>query len=203
MPTTLNIQGIPCQIPDPPKVIDGQKYKTKDQYFRRTKIPAFMASVGLDEDWNLCNIINENGQNRKLPLTEEQETFINREIDRCKDGYWFMKKGVPTWIPGRYYDWLNYWTLEDGTGYSSPDRKIEYRAPDRNFYIFFGECYDDPVIKGIARGKKVREGATSQGAQISTHEASFLRRQGVRNGFRYRAKRQIRVYKDDLPRVFR
>lgn len=169
----MRIQGIDIEIPVAPKVIDGQKLPVEEQYFRRTVIPAFMNTVILDEDWNLCNLIQENGTERKLPLTSKQEDFINREIDRCINGYWFMRKGEATWIPGKYYDYLNYWTLEDGTGYSSPDRKIEYRTASRNFFLFFEASYDHPTIKGILRGKKVREGATSEGTCISANIASF------------------------------
>lgn len=167
------IQGIEVEIPDAPKVIDGQRRKPKDQYFRRTVIPAFMETVIMDEEWNLCNLVQQGGIDKKFPLTTEQEELINREIDRCKHGYWFMRKGEATYIPGFYYDYLNYWTLEDGTGYSSPDRKIEYRTPGRMFFLFFEACYNHPVIKGIVRGKKVREGATSEGTCISANIASF------------------------------
>jgi hypothetical protein len=174
LPTTITIQGLDIEIPDQPKVIDGQKRKPKDQYFRRTVIPEFMETVILDEEWNLCNLINEGGIERKTPLTADQENFINREIDRCINGYWFMRKGEACYITGIHYDYLNYWTLEDGCGYSAPDRKIEYRTPTREFFLFFDAGYNHPTIKGIVRGKKVREGATSEGTCASAHIASFF-----------------------------
>jgi hypothetical protein len=98
--------------------------------------------------------------------SEEQLKFIDREIDRCIDGYWFMNKGVPTWIPGFYYYYLTYWTLENGI-------KPEYRASSRKFFIFFEECYNDPYILFLIRGKKRREGATSEGTCIEVRIATF------------------------------
>ncbi len=168
------IQNIECEIPEQPKVIEGAKRKPKDQYFRRTEIPEFMDTVILDEDWNLCNLSTEGGIDRKWALTHEQTAFINQEIDRCVHGYWFMRKGEATWLPGRFYYFLNYWTTEDGAGYASQDKKIEYRTPDKNFYTFFETNWDDPVVKGIVRGKKVREGATTHGSCISAHTAAFF-----------------------------
>jgi hypothetical protein len=163
--------GIECELPDAPKKgVDGSRFKPKDQHFRRTKIPAFMDSVVRDADWTCMNQAEDGALS---PLTREQEDFINQEADRCIEGYWFMRKGEATWIPGTYYYFLNYWTTEDGAGYSSEDRKIEYRSVDREFFIFFATCYDHPVIRGIVRGKKVREGATTQGTCLSVHIAAF------------------------------
>ena len=168
--TEVLLQGVQCSIPDAPKKIEWQKFKPKDQYFRRTTIPAFMNTVIRDEDWTLCNFI----EGKKIPLTKAQEDFILLEVDRCIDGFWFMRKGQPCWITGKYYYFLNYWTTEDGAGYSSITKKIEYREIDREFFIFYDNSYDHPIIDGIVRGKKVREGATTQGTCISAHTAAFF-----------------------------
>lgn len=96
----------------------------------------------------------------------EQREVVLREIDRCNKGYYFWNNDVLTYITGFYYYYLNYWTLENG-------RKAEYRDADRRFFLFFQNCYDDPKVIGIVRGKKRREGASSQGTAIGTKIATF------------------------------
>jgi hypothetical protein len=155
MPTKTHIYGLDCQIPDAPPLskIDGSKLPTKKQKFKRTELPSSFEDVEFDSEGNAI-------------YSDDQLKFIDREIDRCLDGYWFMNKGEATWIPGFYYYYLTYWTLENGI-------KPEYRASSRKFFIFFEECYNDPYILFLIRGKKRREGATSEGTCIEVRIATF------------------------------
>lgn len=153
------IQNIECEIPSAPPLgaIDGYKRKQKDQYFRRTEQPKHMEDIEFDAEGD--------------PIyTPEQRKFALREIDRCRDGYWFMNNGVATYVNGAYYFWLNYWYLEDGV-------QPEYRECDRLFFLFFVSCYKNPYIACIIRGKARREGATSHGTcievWIATNAAGF------------------------------
>jgi hypothetical protein len=155
MPTTETIYGLECTIPDQPPItkIDGNKLPVKKQKFRRVELPESFKEVEFDSDRN--------------PIyNEEQIKFIDRELDRCIDGYWCMIKGKPTWFPGYYYRYVTYWTLENGV-------KPEHRESSRKFFIFFNECYNDPYILFLIRGKKRREGATSEGTCIETQIATF------------------------------
>ena len=146
MPTEIIIQNVPCAIPDAPPIskIEGNKRPVKQQYFRHTEQPEFMEHIRFDSSGS-------------MPIfTEEQTKFVMQELDRCMNGMWLMIKGRPVWIPGVYYYWLNYFTLDDST-------RPEYRECDRIFYIFFITVYKNPYIDGIIRGKARREGASSHG----------------------------------------
>lgn len=100
------------------------------------------------------SVVYDNNRNPKW--TDQQLAFIEREFDRCKfDGYWFMNNGKPTYITNIHYFYLVYYVLENGL-------KPEYRDTDRRFFYFFSYCLSKPFIRGIARMKKRREGATSQ-----------------------------------------
>jgi hypothetical protein len=151
----ITIYGLTCQIPpEPPTTkIDGYKLSIKKQKFRRVELPDSFQEVEFDGDSNPI-------------FTEDQIKFITRELDRCVEGYWFMNKGVPTYITGNLYYYLNYWTLENGV-------KPDYRAAGRKFFTFFEECYNDPYILFLIRGKKRREGATSEGTCIEVKIATF------------------------------
>lgn len=151
----MEIYGIECTIPTPPpkKDIDGYGKHPGKQVFERVIIPESILEAP----------VNELG----VPECSNQDMeFIERELFRCLNGHFFYCNGSVTYLPGNYYYYLNYWTLENN---STP----EFRESDRRFFIFFEECYNDPSILGIVRGKKRREGATSQGSCISTKIATF------------------------------
>ena len=148
------IYGIECHLPNAPQLkdIDGSNIPTKKQKFIRIEIPDSFWEVEVDED--------------DVPsYNEEQIEFIKREFSRCREGYWFMNNGFPTFITGDHYFYLNYWTLESGI---FPD----YRDADRKWFLFYEEISKDKNILGVIRVKKRREGATSQASCILTKEAS-------------------------------
>jgi len=148
MPSEI-IYGIECKTPELPSVLP----KIGDNKFVRTSMPKFM------------NEVDRNKEN--IPIYNEQQLeFINKELDYCDKGYWFYNNHELTYITGFYYYYLNYWILENGL-------RPEYRDSDRRFFSFFQECYNDPRIIGILRGKKRREGASSQGTCIGTKIATF------------------------------
>jgi hypothetical protein len=151
---TLHIYGIDCEIPQCPALTEvaGHLRIRKDQKFERTPIPESFEDIEFD---------NEN-----QPIyNDEQIEFIQKEWTRINEGYWFFNNGIPTYITGDNYYYLNYWTLENG-GFP------EYREADRKWFLFYKECYNDPDILGIIRVKKRREGATSQVSCTYTKLAS-------------------------------
>jgi hypothetical protein len=151
---TNEIYGITCTYPDAPVLneIEGSNLTTKKQKFKRTDIPDSFYELEIDEDGN-------------AQYNEEQILFIKREFERCRDGYWFMNDGESTYITGDHYFYLNYWTLESGI-------QPEYRDADRKWFLFYQEACLDPIVLGVIRVKKRREGATSQASCILTKEAS-------------------------------
>lgn len=148
MPEKIIIYGIECTIPDAPDNIPIEANK-----FVRVKLPESFKYLDYDkEDRPIYN--------------DEQLTFIDREITRCTVGFWFWNKGVLTYITGHHYRYLTYWVLENG-------QRPEYRDAGRRHFVFFETVYNHPKIIGELRGKKRREGATSEGTCISVGIATF------------------------------
>jgi len=88
-----------------------------------------------------------------------------QELTRCRDGFWFMNNGSPTYITGKYYYFLNYFTLENG-------EKPQYRDCDRRYYLFLDYCETSNNVLGILRVKSRREGATSQASSNIIYTAT-------------------------------
>ena len=113
----------------PPKnQIQGYDLKVKDQKWKRTPLP---------ENWD--------------ELTdEEQDVFAFEEDRKCSEGMWFMCKGIPTYINGDHYFYLNWFMIDSGY----PD----YRDRDRRWFYHFEICDKDENCLGQAYGKLRRDG---------------------------------------------
>jgi hypothetical protein len=132
--------------------MEGTQYSKKEQYFRYTEIPESFEQLEYDSSGNVL-------------WNDKQWDFIMRELTRCRDGHWFLNNGMPTYLTGKYYYFLNYFTLENGD-------KPQYRDCDRRYYLFLDYCEKSPNILGIIRVKSRREGATSQASSNLIYTAT-------------------------------
>lgn len=155
---TEHIYGIDYNTPDIPAYnkITGCTLVTRNQKFRRTEVPQSFEELEYDDDGEPV-------------YTPDQEEFINNEVRRIDDGYWFFSNGVITYITGLHYFYLNYWVLEDGN-------PVKYRDADRKWFFFQDYCESKPYIYGILRGKFRRQGATSQACAALVRTAMRQRR---------------------------
>lgn len=152
--TKETIYGIDYVFPITPTyaTIDNAQYRKREQYFRHVEIPEMFGDVEYDSEG-------------KVLFDEKQWKWITVELDRIFHGYWFINAGEPTYLTGKYYYFLNYWTLENG------DRP-EYRDCDRRYYLFLDYCEKSNWILGILRIKSRREGATSQASSNLCYTAT-------------------------------
>lgn len=132
--------------------MEGSQYSKKEQYFRYVQIPNYFEDLEYDSSGAVL-------------WSDKQWEFIMQELTRCRDGYWFLNYGTPTYITGKYYYFLNYFTLENG-------ERPQYRDCDRRYYLFLDHCEKAPNILGIIRVKSRREGATSQASSNLIYTAT-------------------------------
>lgn len=123
------------------------------QYWRRRELPSFFENVKKDEDGNAI-------------LDEKQIEYAKEEVKRCKEGFTFLINGKKTKITGKNYFYLTYWKLED-------DIYGEYRDADRRYFTFLDYWEKVMWCLGVVRGKKRREGASSQATSNLIYECIF------------------------------
>ena len=126
----------------------------KEQYWRRKELPDIFDDVAFDSDGN-------------AKLTEEQKAYAAIEVERCKKGFYFLNNGVETYITGKNYFYLQWWELED-------DIYPDARAADRRYFLFLNYWENILWCIGIGRGKKRREGASSQATSNLIYECVFF-----------------------------
>ena len=78
------------------------------------------------------------------------EAYIDEEFNRRDGGYWFYNKGVPTYITGTHYMYLQWSKIDVG----HPD----YREANRLFFIFWEACKADSRSYGMCYLKNRRSG---------------------------------------------
>ena len=159
------------KLPEPPnyKRIEGYGKKPEDQFWQHKRLPhklAKLQSMIKDEQGNRLS------PRQKVLLIEkdpdyyaEEIIFIQQEWDRRENGHWFFNNGVPTYITGDHYFYLQWWTI-DG---KPPD----YRYRDRSWFLFWKMCEDDDLCFGFNNPKQRREGATIKVCSIRWGHAAM------------------------------
>lgn len=127
----------------------------KEQYWRRSELPSYFNVVEYDRDGNVV-------------LNAQQREYALEEVRRCKEGFWFMNNGIETFITGKNYFYLKWWKLED-------DVYPDYRDTDRRYFLYLNHWENTMWCLGVVRGKKRREGATSQATSNLVYECIFYK----------------------------
>lgn len=154
----IEIYGTQCIIPDLNQDTYVENWDTenpKEQYWKRRDLPDYFGLVEYDKEGNAI-------------LNHKQREYALTEVDRCKNGFWFMNCGVPTYITGKHYFYMQWWKLED-------DIYADYRDTDRRYFVYLNHWENVPWCLGVIRGKKRREGATSQATSNLIYECVFFR----------------------------
>lgn len=151
----VDIYGSLIYLPDtiPETLIEGYGLPKSEQFWKRKELPSFFDEVDYDKDGNAI-------------LNYEQQAYATIEVERCKKGYWFFNNGIPTYITGKNYFYLQWWKLED-------DIYPDYRDADRRYFLYLNHWELVLWCIGIGRGKKRREGASSQAASNLIYECIF------------------------------
>lgn len=153
----IEIYGTKVLLPEPPQDsgIYGYELPKENQYWVREELPEYFEQVEYDKDGNAV-------------LNARQREYAVEEVRRCKEGFWFFNNGVQTYITGKHYFYLRWWKLED-------DIYADYRDTDRRYFLFLNHWEKVTWCLGIVRGKKRREGASSQATSNLIYECIFFR----------------------------
>lgn len=155
MNLAVDVYGSLINIPEnPPYIETWGTDNPKLQKWARRELPDFFDEVKKDEDGNAL-------------LNPEQSAYAKEEVRRCKEGFYFMSNGILTYITGKNYFYLQWWKLED-------DIYPDYRDADRRYFLFLNYWESILWCLGIARGKKRREGASSQATANLIYECIFF-----------------------------
>jgi hypothetical protein len=154
--TQYRVNGIDCNIPPEGMVYNHYTGKLERVgVYQRSVIKEnqYWERVSFPEDYQLKRRKERIAQNKDPEhVDQELQAFRIQEWFRRVNGFWFMNNGVPTYITGLHYFYLNHWRLD--TGYP------KFRSPDMEFFYFLEYCIQDPNSLGMIECTKRRQGKT-------------------------------------------
>ena len=131
-----DIQGLKIALPKAPKNV----YSNENKKWEQIPKPDILKKIKTIFDW------------RAYP--EEQKPqwydYIDEEFRRREEGFWFNNNGIPTYITGTHYMYLQWSKIDVG----APD----FREANRLFFLFWDACKVDTRCYGMCYLKNRRSG---------------------------------------------
>ena len=127
----ISISGLDIALPIEPPFSRTRLKNKETQFWLRKDYPKILSKIQTIFQWN------EMPSNFKNLWVD----YIENEFDKREQGHWFLNNGVPTYITGSHYMYLQ-WTKID-VGF--PD----FREANRLFYIYWEACKADKRSFGI------------------------------------------------------
>jgi len=135
----IEIQNLRIALPAIYEPYKRSEDKT-EQYWEQFEYPKELKKIKNRFDWE------------KYPqdFREKWWDYIDEEFKRRDEGFWFYNKGLPTYITGTHYMYLQWSKIDVG----APD----YREANRLFFIHWEACKADTRAYGMCYLKNRRSG---------------------------------------------
>jgi hypothetical protein len=136
----INISGLNIALPKPPAKIYKRSLKKEDQYWETHDLPKELKRIQSIFHWH----------DAPPQFKNDWVDYIENEFDKREEGFWFLNNGIPTYITGTHYMYLQWTKIDIG----HPD----FREANRLFYIFWEACKADKRSFGMCYLKIRRSG---------------------------------------------
>jgi hypothetical protein len=151
------ISNVIIGLPKTPKAFDNQKEKKENQVWTPTIQPKVLKRIQSIFQWN------------EMPVAFKNSwvDYIEKEFDKREEGHWFLNNGIPTYITGTHYMYLQWTKIDVG----HPD----FREANRVFYIFWEACKADNRSFGMCYLKIRRSGFSFMSSSEGVNQATITR----------------------------
>ncbi len=150
----IEIESILIQLPAMPKEILYASSPIVNQRWVREDMPRELQQIQSMDDW----------YEAPREFQQKWSPYIEEEFRRRREGLWFMNNGVPTYITGHHYMFLQWSKIDIGyPGYLDFQRKL---------FTHFAACEADPRSLGQIYTKCRRSGYTNMSAATLVDEGS-------------------------------
>jgi len=144
--------SIPVECPSITKIA-GYGLPAKEQMWKRDPLPERLAKLQDNTAFETIEEIWEELE-KDQEYYEDEIKYIKIQWKRRREGYWFYNNGLPIYISGNHYFYLNAWQMDIG----HPD----YRDRDRKWWLTVNQFHKDKRCLGTNYPKHRREGATNR-----------------------------------------
>ena len=150
----IEIQNLRIALPAVDKPFKRSE-KQAEQYWEKQEYPKELARIKSRFDWD--EYPND--------FKEKWYDYIDEEFKYRSDGYWFYNNGMPTYITGTHYMYLQWSKIDVG----APD----YRESNRLFFIFWEACKADDRCYGMCYLKNRRSGFSFMSSAELVNQATI------------------------------
>ena len=151
------INNLYIALPKQPKELYSRSDKKHLQHWEREELPSDLTRISSIFQWN------EMPDNFKANWVD----YIEGEFDKRELGFWFYNNGIPIYITGSHYMYLQ-WTSID-IGY--PD----FREANRVFFLYWEACKADNRCFGMDYLKIRRSGFSFMGSSECVNTGSLAK----------------------------
>lgn len=150
------IEGLRIGLPRPSEV-HKRSSKKEEQYWERQELPAELKKIRSSKMWDEMSV----------PFKDKWEPYIDKEWDRREIGFWFANSGIPTYITGSHYMYMQWGKID--VGYA------DYREANRIFFIYWEACKADQRCYGMVYLKIRRSGFSYMASLELVNQATMTR----------------------------
>ena len=148
------IQGLKIALPLLEKTYKRSN-KKNEQYWDVFEYPKDLNRLKTVFDWNQTS----------LEFKNKWYDYIEEEFKRREQGFSFYNKGIPTYITGSHYMYLQWTKIDVGSA--------QFRESNRLFYIFWEACKLDYRSYGMCYLKNRRSGFSFMASSELVHQATI------------------------------
>ena len=150
----IEIQNLRIALPATNEPFKRSENKV-EQRWEKQNYPKELSRIKSRFDW----------EDHDTEFKEKWYDYIDKEFTRRDEGYWFYKKGLPTYITGTHYMYLQWSKIDVG----APD----YREANRLFFIFWEACKADNRCYGMCYLKNRRSGFSFMSSAELVNQATI------------------------------
>jgi len=150
----IEIQNLRIALPKANEPFKRSENKA-EQYWEKQEYPKQLSRIKSRFDW----------EDYPSDFKEEWFDYIDNEFRKRDEGYWFYNNGMPTYITGTHYMYLQWSKIDIG----APD----YREANRLFFIFWEACKADIRCYGMCYLKNRRSGFSFMSSAELVNQATI------------------------------
>jgi len=150
----IEIQNLRIALPAEDKPFKRSKVE-KEQYWEKQEYPKALSRIKSRFDWD----------EYPIEFKEEWFDYIDEEFKKRDEGYWFYNNGIPTYITGTHYMYLQWSKIDVGAA--------DYRESNRLFFIFWEACKADTRCYGMCYLKNRRSGFSFMSSAELVNQATI------------------------------
>ena len=151
------INGLLVALPKTPKLSYSRSKKKEEQYWEAMEYSKELSRIKSIFQWH------DTHDTFKAKWVD----YVEAEFDRREEGFWFLNNGLPTYITGTHYMYLQWTKIDVG----HPD----FREANRVFYIFWEACKADKRSFGMCYLKIRRSGFSFMSSCEGVNQATITK----------------------------